>query len=161
MHQHLAVALVWRRLVLTRFSPKCNQMRMSNISQLSAAQLHHAAEVQTKIEALQTELAKVLGGTSSPGKAAKVGTARAPTVARVKAPSKKGKLSAAGRARIIAASRAYWAKVRAGAKPAKAKAVAAKAPAKKGKLSAAGRAKLVAIAKARWAKIKAAGKKRL
>ena len=136
-------------------------MRMSNISPLSAAQLHHAAEVQTKIEALQAELAKVLGGTSSPGTAAKVETAPAPTVAKVKAPRKKGKLSAAGRARIIAASKAYWAKVRAGAKPAKAKTVAAKAPARKVTISAAGRAKLTAIAKARWAKIKAAGKNKL
>ena len=116
MHQHLAVALVWRRLVLTRFSPKCNQMRMSNISQLSAAQLHHAAEVQTKIEGLQAELVKVLGGTSSPGKAAKVGTARAPTVARVKAPSKKGKLSAAGRAKLVAIAKARWAKIKAAGK---------------------------------------------
>ena len=132
---------------------------MLNISPVSAAQLYHAAEVQTKIEALQAELAKVLGRTSSSGTAAKVGTAPAPTVARGKAPRKKGKLSAAGRARIIAASKAYWAKVRAGAKPGKAKAVAAKAPAKRGKLSAAGRARLVAIAKARWAKIKASGKK--
>jgi len=128
---------------------------MSTITQLSAAQLHHAAEVQTKIEALQAELEKVLGGTSSPGK---VGTARAATVARVKAPKKKRKLSAAGRARIIAATKAYWAKVRAGAKPAKAKAPAKK---KRKKLSAAARARLAVIAKARWAKIKAAGKNRL
>ena len=120
-------------------------MHMSNISHLSAAQLHHAAEVQTKIEALQAELAKVLGGTSLPGKS----------------PGKKGKLSSAGRARIIAASRAYWAKVKVGAKPVKAKAVAAKTPAKKRTISAAGRARLVAKAKARWAKIKAAGKNRL
>ena len=122
-------------------------MRMSNITQLSAAQLQHAAEVQTKVEALQAELAKVLGGTSSPGKV---------RTARRKAPRKKRKLSAAGRAKIIAATKAYWAKVRAGAKPAK-----AKAPAKRKKLSAAARAKLAAIAKARWAKIKAAGKNRL
>jgi hypothetical protein len=134
---------------------------MSNLSQLSAAQLHHAAEVQTKIEALQAELVKVLGGIS-PGKASEARTAPAAAVARVKAPGKKGKLSAAGRAKIVAATKAYWAKVRAGAKPAKAKAVAAKAPVrKKGKMSAAGRARLAAIAKARWAKIKAAGKTRL
>ena len=80
-------------------------MRMSNITQLSAAQLHHAAEVQTKIEALQAELAKVLGGTSSPGTAA-------PSVARVKAPGKKGKLSAAGRARLVAIAKARWAKIK-------------------------------------------------
>jgi hypothetical protein len=87
-------------------------MRMSNISQLSAAQLHHAAEIQTKIEALQAELAKVLGGTASRGTAAKVGTASAPTVARAKAPSKKRKLSAAGRAKLVALAKARWAKIK-------------------------------------------------
>ena len=126
-------------------------MGMSTILQISAAQLRHAAEVQTKIEALQAELSKVLGGSSSPGK---VATARVATVARVKAPRRRRRLSAAGRARIVAASKAYWAKRRAGAKPAKAKA-------KRKKLSAAVRAKLAAIAKARWAKVKAAGKSRL
>jgi hypothetical protein len=115
---------------------------MSNISQLSAAQLRHAAEVQTKIESLQAELAKVLGGTASPGPAA--------TVRRGRPPGRKRKLSAAGRARIIAATKAYWAKVKAGAPP-------AARPAKRA-VSAAGRARLVAIAKARWAKAKAAGK---
>ena len=128
---------------------------MSNITQLSAAQLRHAADVQTNIEALQAELARVLGGTASP---AKVVTSRAAKVARVKAPRKKRKLSAAGRARIIAATKAYWARVKAGKKPGKAKAPARK---KRRKVSAAARAKLAAIAKARWAKVKAAGKSRL
>jgi len=116
MHQYLEVALVWRGLVLTWFSHRCNQMRMSTLSQLSAAQLHHAAEVQTKIEALQAELAKVLGGTSSPGNAAKVRAARAATVARVKSPSKKRKLSAAGRAKLVAIAKARWAKIKAAGK---------------------------------------------
>jgi hypothetical protein len=101
---------------LTWFSHRGNQTRMANISQLSAAQLHQAAEVQTKIEALQAELAKVLGGTSSLGKAAKVGPARAPTVARAKAPSRKRKLSAAGRARLVALAKARWAKIKAAGK---------------------------------------------
>jgi len=143
-------------------SHRGNYMRMSIITQLSAAQLYRAAEVQTKIEALQAQLATVLGGTASPDKAAKAGRGQAPRVAPVKAPAKKWKLSAAGRAKIIAASKAYWAKVRAGAKPGKGKAAAGNVPArKKGTISAAGRARLVASAKARWAKVKAAGKKRL
>ena len=91
-------------------------MRMSTTSHLSAAQLHHAAEVQTKIEALQAELAKVLGGTSARSTAARVRTAPAPAVARVKAPSKKGKLSAAGRARLVALAKARWAKMKAAGK---------------------------------------------
>ena len=64
-------------------------------------------------------------------------------------------MSAAGRARIAAAQKARWAKIR-GTKP------SAK-PVKKAKrtMSAAARAKISALAKARWAKVKAAGKKRL
>jgi len=117
---------------------------MSAIPQLSAVQLHHAAEVQTKIEALQAELAKVLGGTSAPAKA----------------PAKKGKLNAAGRARTIAGLKAYWAKRRAAAKPNTARAVAP-APAKRRRITPAGRHKLAAATRARWAKARAAGKTKL
>jgi hypothetical protein len=55
-------------------------------------------------------------------------------------------MSAAGRARIAAAQRARWAKVKGQGKP-------------KRKLSAAGRARIAAAQKARWAKIRAAKKK--
>ena len=144
-----------RKLGLTWFSQSGNQMRMLTISQLSAAQLREAAEVQTKIEALQAELAKVLGGTSSSGTA---GTVTVPMPTRGRPPGRKQRLSAAGRARIIAASKAYWASVRAG----KNATAAAKAPAKKKRtMSPAARARLAAFARARWAKIKASGKRRL
>jgi hypothetical protein len=64
-------------------------------------------------------------------------------------------MSAAGRARIGAAAKARWAKLR-GAK-------ASVKPAKKArrKMSAAAKARISAIAKARWAKVKAQGKKSL
>ena len=62
-------------------------------------------------------------------------------------------MSAAGRAKIAAAQKARWAKVKnAAAKP------VVKAPAKKRKMSAAAKAKLSAAAKARWAKVKATPK---
>ena len=78
-----------------------------------------------------------------------------PTSAQpAKAPKKKWKMSAAGRARIAAAAKARWAKIK-GAKAGK----AVQKP--KRKISAAGRARLVALAKARWAKVKKAGKSRL
>jgi len=109
---------------------------MSPIPQLSATQLHHAAEIQTKIEALQAELARLLYGTS--------------------APAENRTRSSAGRARTIAGSKAYWARRRAAAKPTKAKSVTA-APAKRRTISPAGRRKLAASATARWAKAKAAG----
>jgi hypothetical protein len=61
-------------------------------------------------------------------------------------------MSAAGRANIIAAQKARWAKIK-GAK------AAPKKPRKK--MSAAAKARISAAAKARWRKAKAAGKKRL
>ena len=68
-------------------------------------------------------------------------------------------MSAAAKAKISAAAKLRWAKVK-GAKPA-AKPKAIPARKKKGGMSAAGRAKISAAAKARWAKAKAAGKKSL
>ena len=119
---------------------------MSNLLSLTSAQLKRAADIKDKISALEKELAGILG---SPVTA----TTAAP------APKMKSKLNAAARAKIAAAQKARWAKVKT-AKP------AAKAPAKpvvkkKFKISAAGRAKIAAAAKARWAKAKAAGKTKL
>ncbi|MGO9477806.1 MAG: hypothetical protein ACLQAH_13440 [Limisphaerales bacterium] len=64
-------------------------------------------------------------------------------------------MSAAGRAKIAAAARARWARVKGAKKPAK----AASKPRRK--MSAAGRAKIAAAARARWKKAKAAGKNSL
>jgi len=60
------------------------------------------------------------------------------------------KMSVAGRARIAAAQRARWAKVKNGRAAAK----AASAP-KKRTISAAGRKRIAAAQKARWAKVRA------
>ena len=110
---------------------------MSNLlSSLTTAQLRHAADLKEKIAALTKQLSSLLG-------------ASAPVAA--KAPKKKGGMSAAGRAKVAAAQKARWAKIKA-AKP------AVKAPAKKRTMSAAAKAKLSAMAKARWAKVKATGK---
>jgi hypothetical protein len=64
-------------------------------------------------------------------------------------------MSAAAKARIAAAQRARWAKVKGRAAAPK------KEVKKKRKVSAATKARLAAIAKARWAKVKAAGKSAL
>ncbi len=106
------------------------------LASLTTAQLRHAADLKEKIASLNKELAAILG---------------APVETSVK-PAKKGKMSAAGRANIIAAQKARWAKAKT-AKP------AAKAPAKKRKMSPAARAKIAAAQKARWAKVKAAAGK--
>jgi len=110
---------------------------MISINSLSAQQLRRAAAIKEQIDALQSELGKILGD----GEAAPVANGRRT-------------MSASARARIAAAQRARWAKVK-GTKAAK--------PAASGKrrMSPAARAKIAAAAKARWAKAKAAGRKSL
>jgi len=68
---------------------------------ISATQLRRAADIQDKIESLQGELNQLLGN----------GSTVAPKPER-----KRRKMSAAARAKIAAAQRARWAKVRAGKK---------------------------------------------
>jgi hypothetical protein len=110
---------------------------MSNLLSLTTTQLRRAADLKDKVEALTKEMASILGDSVS-----------------IAAKAFKKGMSAAGRAKISAAAKARWAKVK-GAKP------AAKAPAKRRKMSAAARAKISAAAKKRWAKVKASGKKSL
>jgi len=115
------------------------------------AELKRSINISEQIESLQAELASVFSGLS-----AAIAPASASAKSNVtKSPRKKGKMSAAGRARIIAAQKARWAKVKAApiVEP-----VAAKPKKKKGQMSAAGRANIIAAQKARWAKVKAAGK---
>jgi hypothetical protein len=104
-------------------------------------QLRKAANIQEKIQSLQKELGQLLGG---PGE-----------TPAIEAPKKRRKISASGRARMAAAARARWARIKRTAPSAK------PAPKPKRKFTAAGRARLAALAKARWAKAKAAGKTRL
>jgi hypothetical protein len=108
----------------------------------TSAALKVAYTIQRKIESLEAKLQKhanklatVLGG-EKPG------------------PTKRGKnkMSAAGRARIAAAQRARWAKVKAGGKPAKKG---------KRKMSASAKKAISLAAKLRWKKAKAAGKNSL
>jgi hypothetical protein len=115
---------------------------MNSITNLTPTQLRHAASLLEQIAAVEKQVAQILGSTGTPA---------AP------APRKKYTMSAAGRARMAAAAKARWAKVR-GTKTA-AKPLAT--PRKKGGMSAAGRAKISAAAKARWAAAKAAGKSKL
>ena len=110
-----------------------------NMTLLSPAQLRKAADIQEKIQSLQEELGQLLGGeTSTPAQA-------------TEAP-RKYKFSAAGRARMRAAQKARWAKIKGTVPSVK--------PAKKAKkhFSAAARAALSAAIKARWAKARKAGK---
>jgi hypothetical protein len=110
----------------------------TSLSSLSVAHLKRAVVIKEKIQSLEKQLAGILGG---------------PKAGRG-VPKRKRIISAAGRARIAAAQRARWAKLKRG-KAAKA------AKRTKKKMSASARARLSAIAKARWAKAKAAGKAKL
>lgn len=75
---------------------------MSNdLSSLTTQQLRRAADLKEKIAKLNKELASILG---------------APAPVAAKAVKKKSKMSAAGRAKIAAAQKARWAKVKAAKK---------------------------------------------
>ena len=117
-----------------------------SINSLTPSQLRQAANLKEKIAVLEKQLGQLLGSASAPT-----------AVATVKPAKKKGKISAAGKARISAAAKLRWAKINAA--KAKAAPLAAVKPAKKKfVMSAAAKAKLSALAKARWAKIRAAKK---
>jgi hypothetical protein len=110
---------------------------------LTPAQLRTAANLKEQIESLHKQLVLILpmggsgSGMPSPFKTAK--------------PAKR-KISAAQIAKIRAAQKLRWARVKA------AKSVPVAKPAPRRKISAAGIARIRAAQKARWAKIKAAKK---
>jgi|ERR1043166_8688315 hypothetical protein len=105
----------------------------------SVEQLKRAIDLKSRIAKLEAELGKLFGGKAR------------------SAVKRRSGMSAAGRARIAAAARLRWAKIKAKnaspSRPAVRKA--------KRRMSADQKAKLRAVAKARWAKVKAEGKKTL
>ena len=109
---------------------------------LTSTQLRQAANLKEQIAGLEKQLAAILGSG---------------TEAAVK-PVKKGGMSAAGRARIAAAAKLRWAKIKAAKSKTAPKPITAKPVKKKFVMSAAAKAKISAAVKARWAKIKAAKK---
>ena len=74
----------------------------ASIASLSAQQLRRAADIKDKIQSLEKELEQILG------------SATESVIAAV--PKKRRKMSAAGRARIAAAAKARWAKIKAAKK---------------------------------------------
>ena len=133
-----------RLLALRRYQKVSNSLYMSTPS---ISQLQRAIKISQQIQELEGELQSVLGGAwVSSGKSADEGVSKG---------RKKGGMSAAGRAKIAAAQKARWAKV----KGEKTESVATEPKAKKNKrkMSAEGRARIVAAVKARWAKVKKVG----
>jgi hypothetical protein len=110
-------------------------------------QLKRAIQVAEQIARLQAELNQILGSSGAPVSSTPVVAPKAAKPAR-----KKGKMSAAGRAAIVAAQKARWAKIK-GTKTAPVAAPKAKA---KRKISTEARARMAAAAKRRWANKKGA-----
>jgi hypothetical protein len=120
---------------------------MSNLHNLTVAQLREVVAIKEQIEKLQSELDSFVGGEDAP---AAVYAKRGPGRPR------KRRMSPAARAAIGAAQRARWAKLKGESY------APTDAPVKrKRKVSAAARAKLAAIARARWARVRASGRTKL
>ena len=99
---------------------------------ISVKALEEAVSLRRQIDNLERRLSSILGG--APARPTATPTAKQ-AAGRYFSPSTRAKLSAAARAR--------WARLKGGTKPAPAK--------KKGALTAAGRRKLSGLMKARWA----------
>ena len=152
----------YRNILDASLSQATNAPLTMSQSTPTLAQLQRGLQLSEQIAALEAELAALFSGSPAPKAVAAV----AAPVAKAPAAVKKGGMSAAGRARIVAAQKARWAKIRAGKAPAP-KAPAAKAPAapaakaakvtgkKKRVVSPEVKAKLAAAMKARWAAAKA------
>ena len=107
---------------------------------ISVKALEEAVSIRRQIDNLERRLSSILGG--APARPA----AAAPTQPR----RQSGRyFSPSTRAKLSAAARARWARLKGGTKPAPAK--------KKGALTAAGRRKLSELMKARWAARRKAG----
>ena len=107
-----------------------------NLSSITVEQLKCAIQIKQEIEALNIELANLLGTSTS----------------SVRTILPKKRMSAEGRARIVAAQKARWARIKKETGP---------VPKRHFFMSEAARAKIAAAARARWVKAKAEGKKTL
>jgi hypothetical protein len=121
---------------------------MSNLHNLTVAELRKAVAIKEQIETLQSELDSIIGGEPVAVESAAPARGRKPR-----------SMSAAGRARISAAQKARWAKAKRGA--ANSNGDAAPEEKKKRKVSRAARARLSAAAKARWARARASGQSKI
>jgi hypothetical protein len=113
-------------------------MDTNSLLSLTSSQLGKAAELKERIDGLNSELASLLGGNESAASSPAPGTRT---------------MSAAGRARIAAAARARWARVKA-EKGQSINSTTLEKP--KRTMSASARRKIAAAARARWAKVRAA-----
>jgi hypothetical protein len=122
---------------------------MSNLQNLTVKQLRKVVAIKEKMEALNAQLASIIGAEAPADDEAGAAPKR-----------RRRKMSAAARAAIGAAQRRRWAKFRGPGRPRKA-AKKEKAVKAKRKVSDATRARLAIAAKARWARAKASGQSTL
>lgn len=106
---------------------------MNILTTISIEQLQQAVIIRQQIESLQVKLSDILGNETGNG-------------THLRFAFKRRGMSAAARARIAAAQRARWAKLKGKGQR---------------KMSAAAKAKISAAARARWKKAKAQGRNRL
>lgn len=107
---------------------------MKNILELTSQQLRRAAQIKEQIASLERQMQNLLGQAAPSGNG-------------------NGGMSPAARAKISAAAKERWAKIK-GAKPRQASAKPAPSTFARKPMSAAQKAKIAATLKARWAKIK-------
>ena len=120
---------------------------------VSLKQLEEAVSLKRQINELQNRLNSILGRSGAPSIAAGAVIASA-LRARRGGRKRRGGLSPAGRARIAAAARARWARVKAaggGGGVSVRKVTVRKRAGRKGGITPAGRRKLSQMMKARWA----------
>lgn len=118
---------------------------MTELQNLTVAQLRQVISIKEQIESLNAELEAITSN----------GAAAASPPIQGRGVYKRSK---AVRTAMAAAQKARWAKIKGGKTET---AEVGAAPKKRRKMSAAGRASMAAAAKKRWAKAKAAGKNRL
>ena len=108
---------------------------------ISVKELEEATSIRRQIDNLQQRLSSILRGTTPR-------TVSVPAAARATRPAQAGRyFSPATRAKLAAAAKARWARLRGGATTT----TAATPARKKGQLTPAGRRKLSQLMKARWA----------
>ena len=122
-------------ILLTRCESLPNLSAMTTLGHISMSQLQRALAIREQIETLQNEMEQILAGET----------------ALPHAPKGRRKMSASAKARIGAAQKARWAKLKGNGAVGKPKRA----------MSAKARAAISAAAKERWKKAKAAGKSRL
>lgn len=108
-----------------------------NSLNISTDQLRRALQIKEQIESLQGQLESLLSGQI---------VSRKPSI--VNGVRRRRTMAASARARIAAAQRARWAKVKGASSN-------GGAPRKRRKMSAAGRAAIAAAQRARWARVRA------